>query len=256
MAEFISFAAAGGGPVRVTTPSAAALLADAEACLAGGRGFALATINLDHLTKLRRDPHFADAYRRQTFVVADGNPIVWLSKLARRPVRLVPGSELVEPLVALAARTGAPLAMLGSTEDALAAAAAKLRSAHPGLEIAALISPPFGFDPEGEAADACLAQVAASGARLCLIALGAPKQEILAARGLDKVPGCGFASVGAGVDFIAGTQKRAPRWVQAVAMEWLWRLLSNPRRLMRRYGACAALLPQLALEVWRTRARG
>lgn len=230
----------------VNFPTEAALLADIETRLKGGQGFAIATLNLDHVVKMRGNPGFRRAYLAHSHVVADGNPVVWLSRLSGRgEVALVPGSELITPVAALAARLGTPLAFLGSTETVLQAAAAQLKQDHPGLEVAACLAPPYGFDPESAAADALLDQVVASGARICLLALGAPKQEVLAARGLARHPQLGFLSIGAGLDFIAGHQVRAPVWVRRLAMEWLWRMLSNPRRLARRYLDCALILPSL-----------
>ena len=230
----------------INVPDEASLLDEIARCLQAHEGFAIATLNLDHCVKMRRDPAFFRAYAAHSHVVADGNPIVWLSRLeGRGDVALVPGSELIMPIAALAARLGAPLAFLGSTETVLQAAAAQLKQDHPGLEVAACLAPPYGFDPESAAADALLDQVAASGARICLLALGAPKQEVLAARGLARHPQLGFLSIGAGLDFIAGHQVRAPVWVRKIAMEWLWRMLSNPRRLARRYLDCALVLPSL-----------
>ena len=238
------------------TPSQGALLADLAARFAAGRGFAVATINLDHVVKLGRDAAFRAAYARQTHVVADGNPIVWLQRLAGRPVELVPGSDLVGPLMALAAREGVPVALLGSRAEVLEVAAARLEVAHPGLRIVERIAPPYGYDPEGATAAADLARIGASGARLCLLALGAPKQEVLAARGLALLPACGFVSVGAGLDFIAGAQRRAPLWVRRIAMEWAWRMLGDWRRLAARYRDCALVLPGLAVAALRARGRG
>lgn len=230
----------------VNFPTETALLADMENCLAQNRGFAVATLNLDHVVKLRRDPVFRAAYKAHSHVVADGNPIVWLAHLGGKPeVALVPGSELIAPVAALAARLGTPLAFLGSTEPVLHAAADRLCADHPGLTVATCLAPPYGFDPAGPAADQLLDEVAASGARICLLALGAPKQEVLAARGLARHPHLGFLSIGAGLDFIAGHQTRAPAWVRKIAMEWLWRMLSNPKRLARRYLECALILPSL-----------
>lgn len=240
----------------VNFPTEAALLADVEAHLTAGQGFAIATLNLDHVVKMRANPDFRRAYLAHSHVVADGNPIVWLSRLAgRSQVALVPGSELIQPVAALAARLGTPLAFLGSTETVLQAAAAQLKADHPGLKVVACLAPPYGFDPESAAADALLDQVAASGARICLLALGAPKQELLAARGLARHPQLGFLSIGAGLDFIAGHQVRAPVWVRKIAMEWLWRMLSNPRRLARRYLDCALVLPSLTGAALATRRR-
>ena len=242
--------------IRVNMPDRAALLAAVADRWQEGQGFALATVNLDHLVKLRRSAAFRAAYAAQDLVVADGNPIVWLSRLAGQPVGLVPGSELVMPLVRLAAAQGVAVALVGSTAPALEAAAARMRAEVPGLTIALTLAPPMGFAPDGPQAAAVLAQVEASGARLCLVALGAPKQEQLAALGRRLAPTVGFASVGAGLDFLAGTQVRAPVWVQRLAMEWLWRALSNPRRLAGRYAACAAILPGQAAQALALRRGG
>ena len=240
-------------PVVVNTPSKAALLADIEARLEAKQGFAVATLNLDHVVKLHRDPTFRTAYSRHSHVVADGNPIVWLARLAGQETQLVPGSELVDPVAAIAARLDVPVAFLGSTEAALARAADELARRHPGLRVVARISPPMGFDPAGPAADAAFEEIGESGARLCFLALGAPRQEVFAMRAHTVLPQTGFLSIGAGLDFIAGTQTRAPAWVRAVAAEWLWRLATNPRRLGGRYAACLAILPGLTGAALRTR---
>jgi len=241
------FGPPGAGEIGVTTSARDTLLAEMEARLRDGDGFAVATLNLDHVVKLRRDPAFRAAYVAQSHVVADGNPIVWLCRLAGRQVELVPGSDLIAPAMALAARLSVPVGLIGSTEAVLERAAARLEEAEPGLRVVARIAPPMGFDPAGPAAAAVLEQVAGTGARLVLLALGAPKQERLAALGRVRQPGLGFVSIGAGLDFIAGTQRRAPVWVRMLALEWLWRMLGDPARLAGRYAACAAVLPRLAL---------
>lgn len=239
--------------IDVNMADAGTLLAEVRRRLRAGEGFALATLNLDHLVKLARDPGFRAIYAAQDLVCADGNPIVWLSKLARKPVSLVPGSDMVIPLASLAAREGAPVALMGSTPEALDEAAAVLQQRIAGLQIAARIAPPMGFDPGGPEARRILLDIAASGARLTFVALGAPKQEAFAAFGREVTPHMGFASIGAGLDFLAGRQQRAPEWVRAIAMEWAWRLLSNPRRLAKRYLDCALILPGEALKAWRRR---
>lgn len=239
--------------IVVNMPDAGTLLSEVRHRLQTGEGFALATINLDHLVKLTRDPAFRSVYAAQDLVCADGNPIVWLSKLARKPVTLVPGSDMILPLAQQAARAGVPVALMGSTDESLAAASAALKERVSGLQISAVIAPPMGFDPTGEAARAILHQIDASGAKLVFVALGAPKQEAFAAFGRQITPGLGFASIGAGLDFLSGRQNRAPDWVKAIAMEWLWRMLSNPRRLAKRYLDCALILPGQAVNAFRQR---
>jgi len=239
--------------VSITAIDCKAVTHAVAAHLKAGRGFTLATLNLDHLVKLRHDAAFREAYAATTLVTADGNPIVWLSRLARRPVRLTPGSDLIAPLCATAVEAGAPVALFGSTDQTLAAAEAALCAAHPGLDVALRIAPPYGFDPTGREAEGYARRIAESDARLCLVALGAPKQEIFAVFAQRHAPSCGFASIGAGLDFLAGAQTRAPILVRRMAMEWLWRALSDPRRLAGRYIACATALPRMTVRSLRLR---
>ena len=241
------------GPVTVNVHDAVSLWTAVRGRLQAGEGFALATLNLDHLDKLRRDRDFAAAYAAQDLVTADGNPIVWLSHLARRPVMLLPGADLVEPLAQIAASEGRTVALLGSTEAALARAAEMLESCLPGVKVALRIAPPMGFDPDGAEAGGMLEAVREAGVGLCFVALGAPKQEKLAARGRRIAPGVGFVCIGAGLDFLAGSQVRAPVWVREIALEWLWRMLSEPRRLTGRYARSALVLPGHAWRAWRSR---
>lgn len=243
----------GTGTVGINIPTRDLLWQAVTDRLARGDGFALATVNLDHLVKLRHDRAFARAYAGQDFVVADGRPIVWLSRLSRQPVALMPGSDLILPLARIAAKEDWPIALLGSTDAALAGAAEALVAKVPGLRVLHCFAPPMGFDPEGDAAATALQAIEASGARLCFLALGAPKQEILALRGRALAPSVGFVSIGAGLDFLSGHQRRAPKLMRALALEWLWRALSSPKRLVPRYLACFAILPGLILQAWRQR---
>lgn len=242
-----------GQQIRVNMATRAALEAEVTRRLSAREGFALATINLDHLVKLRASPAFARAYAAQDLVVADGWPIVALSGLAKRPVELMPGSDMLLPLCRWAAATGAKVGLLGSTDEALAGAKAVLKADVPGLAVAYTHAPPMGFDPSGEAAADQLRQLEAAGIGLCLLALGAPKQEELAARGRDLAPGVGFASIGAGLDFLSGRQHRAPVLVRRLRLEWLWRALSSPRRLIPRYAKCLAILPGEIVKALRLR---
>ena len=242
--------------IDVNLPDWATLEAEVGRRFASGQGFALATINLDHLVKLRSSASFRRAYAAQDLVTADGNPIVWMSRLAGQPVQLIPGSDAILPVARVAAAHGVSVALVGSTDTALAGAKAYLEREVPGLSVALTVAPPMGFDPEGAAAQEIFAQINDSGARLCLIAMGAPKQELFAAAGRQAAPQVGFMSIGAGLDFFAGSQQRAPDWVRRIAMEWLWRALSNPMRLGPRYIKCLAILPGQMLAALGQRFRG
>lgn len=250
-----------GGPVFIDSlptdfvniSSRESLFSEIEERLGKGQGFALATLNLDHIVKQKTDSGFRVAYAAQDLVVADGNPVVWMRRLAKRPVELIPGSELILPLSEMAARCDVPIMLLGSKEEVLARAAEHLEATYPGLKVEQRIAPCMDYDPNGDEAKAHLEDLNRVGTGLCFLALGAPKQEQFAARGRDLAPGIGFVSVGAGLDFLAGDQRRAPLWMRKVAMEWLWRMASDPKRLVRRYIDCARILPGLTLEVCRQR---
>lgn len=240
---------------RITHSEQDALMADIQSRLAQRQGFALATMNLDHMVKLRTGAEFRTAYAAHDIVVADGNPVVWLSRLAERPVALMPGSDLMHPLLRLAAEQGAKVAFVGSTAETLRLAAERLTAEIPGLDIALLVAPQMGVDPVGEDARATLRQIEAAGIGLCLIAMGAPKQELFAALGRELAPATGFVSIGAGLDFVAGSQRRAPVGMRRVALEWAWRMMWQPRRMGPRYVACAAILPGQAVAALRLRSR-
>ncbi len=233
----------GGETIRINVPTWATLEARVTERLARKHGFALATLNLDHLVKLRNSAEFRRAYARQDFVTADGWPIVWMSQIARRQVSLIPGADAIIPLCRIAAQQGAPIALVGSTPAVLQSVKSLLEREVRELRVVDYVAPPMGFDPEGEAAVEILHRLQEKGARLVFVALGAPKQEIFAAFARDRLPEAGFASIGAGLDFIAGSQNRAPVMMRRSGLEWFWRAMSNPRRLIPRYVRCAAILP-------------
>ncbi|QBF31983.1 WecB/TagA/CpsF family glycosyltransferase [Thalassococcus sp. S3] len=239
--------------IRINIPTRAALMKAVEARFQAGEGFALATVNLDHLVKMQGDSDFVQAYAAQDLVVADGRPIVALSQLAGRPVDLVPGSDMVLPLARLAAQQGVKVALVGSTQQALSDAERVLKTEAPEIDIVLSIAPSGIFDPDGSEAREILEKLQAGDVGLCYLALGAPKQERLAALGRQIAPRVGFASIGAGLDFLGGHQVRAPLWMRRAALEWVWRILGAPGRMIPRYARCFAILPVQVVRALRLR---
>lgn len=220
-----------------------------------GEGYSFAPLNLDLLVKLRKDPVFGDAMRKARFIIADGWPIAMLGRRQDARITRTTGADLVQPLCKACEEHTLPIYLFGTSPEVLGRVSAELNQRFPSLQIAGSESPPLGFDPRSPIADAAIDRIAASGARMCFLALGAPKQEILAARALDRGLQVGFISVGAGLDFIAGAQVRAPALMRNNGMEWLWRLVTNPKRLGVRYAVCAWLLARITLiEPWMRRA--
>ena len=201
------------------------------------------TMNLDHIVKLRKDATFRAVYRRAGLITADGFPVVMACRLQGKRVTRVAGSDLIAPISAEAARSGKSIYLFGSNLQVLIKASRVLLERNPGLRIAGLFAPPQGFDPRSEEARRCIATIGSSGADLCFVALGAPKQELFADHGKSLLPNVSFVCIGAGLDFIAGSQIRAPLWMQRYGLEWFWRAASNPRRLLYRYLLCMGALP-------------
>ena len=217
------------------------------------KGYTLFTINLDHLVKMSEDYSFRAAYQRADFVTADGWPIVWLLQQEGGKQERTTGADLVEPLCGLAAAYGLPLYVIGPGETSQSKALDMLQARHPSLQIAGAETPRLTLPFQVDTLEALAERIARSGARLCILSLGAPKQEILADELRQRCPGVGFLCVGAALDFISGHKLRAPLWVRHIGMEWLWRLGTDPGRLTARYVKCMLLFARLSYCVTRTK---
>jgi len=236
-----------GVAVDVVDPAAA--LERIVALAREGSGGYVVTPNLDHAVRLRSDAALRAAYDGAALVLADGMPLVWASRLRgpALPAR-VAGSDLIEPLAAAAAGAGLSLFLFGTTLAVLCTAARRLAAGAPGLRIAGIHAPPFGFESDPEANREALAAVAAARPDIVLLALGSPKQELWAARWRHECGAGVLVCIGAGLDFLAGAQARAPRPLQRLGLEWLWRALGDPRRLGPRYLRNLLWLPRLLAE--------
>lgn len=240
--------------IVITHGTQSALLEDMAARLAQRQGFSVATMNLDHVVRMR-DPEFRAAYAQMTHVTADGNPIVWASRLAKQDTDLVTGSDLFMPVLKLCAQNKIRVGFFGTSVASLEKAQQRLSQIMPDLELVCLISPKMGFDPDGPDFAAHIDTMTSQGVQLCIVSLSAPRQEMFIARAQKAMPQTGFMGLGASIDFLSGHQKRAPRWVQKIAAEWVWRMLQNPKRLARRYAACALILPKVGVAALRQRAK-
>jgi N-acetylglucosaminyldiphosphoundecaprenol N-acetyl-beta-D-mannosaminyltransferase len=135
----------------------------------------------------------------------------------------------------LAARRGYSIFLLGAAEGVAAEAAKTLRQKYPGLRIAGVYSPPLGFEKDDRQNAEVTHMLRAARPDVCLVALGAPKQEEWMHRFSEASGVPVMMGVGATLDFVSGRVKRAPRWMQRAGLEWFWRLCAEPRRLWKRY---------------------
>jgi N-acetylglucosaminyldiphosphoundecaprenol N-acetyl-beta-D-mannosaminyltransferase len=214
-----------------------------------GRPAYIATANMDFIMQAWRDPELQRILLEADLVVADGIPIVWLSRLMGPGLKgRVTGSDLVPRLAELAAREGFSLFGLGGAPGVAEKAAARLVERYPGLRIAGCYSPPKADiltmnNPE------ILARLESAAPDILLVAFGAPKQEKWVNLHIRQWRVPVAMGVGGSLDFLAGAQKRAPRFVQTLALEWLWRMLSDPRRLFGRYVANLSFLSTVVFKL-------
>ena len=198
------------------------------------------TGNLDHLVLAERDPDFRAVYKKADLVVADGAPVVWLSRIAsnaaggRLPER-VAGSDLFWEIGRLSGEANLRVFFLGGKPGAAAKAADVIEQRHPGARIVGTYCPPFETFNTAEEQATIRRIVRQASPDILLVAFGAPKQEkwIAANKDLLGVP----VSIGVGGSFemAAGLLQRAPSWMQKVGFEWLYRFAQEPRRLFQRY---------------------
>ena len=206
------------------------------------------TPNVDHAVMIQSDPRLLDSYRDASLVLADGLPIVLASRLLRKrlPER-VAGSDLVPALLAQAGSlsTGNRLKvfLLGAAPGVGDRAAGRIREKYPDVEVVGVLSPPLGFEKDDDENRRIYEAVAAAQPDVLVLGLGAPKQELWVHEHAPHLQAKVALCVGATIDFLAGHRQRAPRWMQSTGLEWLHRVLTEPRRLAKRYAPRRLDLP-------------
>jgi N-acetylglucosaminyldiphosphoundecaprenol N-acetyl-beta-D-mannosaminyltransferase len=180
------------------------------------------------------NPVFRGRLNDADVVFPDGVPLVWaLRALGERRAQRVCGPDATELVLAAAERAGVSVGFYGGSQATLDSLVAAVRLRHPDLDIVFHESPPFrALTPEEDLA--VVDRIASSGVRMLFVGLGCPKQENWVMEHMGRVHAVMF-SVGAAFDFIAGSQHRAPRWMQRCGLEWVFRFASEPRRLAWRY---------------------
>ena len=188
----------------------------------------------DPTVRAASDSAYARVLNAGDVNIADGLPIAWTMGLKGTATERIAGTEGVGLLCEAAEKTHLSSYLYGGTQDTLEKLRVQLRRLYPGLRLAGAESPRFGVPTEEELA-ASAASIRAAGTDLLWIGVGTPTQHYVASRlrELDAAPV--ILCVGAAFDFVAGTKKRAPRWMQRSGLEWLHRMLSEPRRLCGRY---------------------
>jgi len=204
--------------------------------LGDGRGGTVLTANVDILRQLQ-EPGMSKLATDAEMVVADGMPVVLASRLMRGsslPER-VTGSSLICSLSARVLRTGGTVALIGGAPGVVDRAAQALSDENDGRGQIAFYSPAFGFESDPDEVARIDGLFERAKPDVAFVGLGFPKQELLANRLRERFPSTWFVGCGGSIAMVAGEVSRAPRWVQALGAEWLFRLAQEPKRLFRRY---------------------
>lgn len=192
----------------------------------------LSTANVNFVVAAARDPAFRSSLEASDLCVPDGSPIVWFAKLVGLPLReRVAGADVFDEL---RSSGGAQIAVyfFGGPEGTAARAAAVLNAENRGVRCVGHVNPGFG-DVESMSTEALLDRINAARPDFVVVALGAMKGQAWIMRNRERLSAPVVSHLGAVVNFVAGEVQRAPRWVQRLGLEWLWRIRAEPALFMR-----------------------
>jgi N-acetylglucosaminyldiphosphoundecaprenol N-acetyl-beta-D-mannosaminyltransferase len=216
----------------------------AEMISGGERGYVV-TPNPEIVWMCRRNPELKEAINCASLVLADGVGVTLGARILGRPLRdRVPGIDFIEALFDLMSLSGDRVFLFGAKPGVAETAAERLLVRHPGLVIAGLCDGYSGGDD-------IIAKINKAAPDLLVVCLGAPKQELWMARNATRLSATLCAGLGGALDVFAGAVRRAPSLWRRLGLEWLYRLISDPRRLRR-----MSILPLYLLAVIRSGLRG
>jgi N-acetylglucosaminyldiphosphoundecaprenol N-acetyl-beta-D-mannosaminyltransferase len=214
---------------RITEPQAMQRI---EEFIVSGQPSQVVTANLRFLTLARRDTSFARIVNNSSLVVADGIPLIWVSRVAGAalPARIT-GGTLLDACVQLAIRKNYSFFLLGASPGVAEQAGKRLQEQYPGLQIAGTHHGYFSAEEN----EGIVRKIHAARPVFLFVAMGCPKQEQWIAENLAElqVPVC--IGIGGTLEIVTGRLKRAPKWMQSAGLEWFYRLIQEPGRLWKRY---------------------
>jgi len=212
--------------------------------------------DVSNVMRAQSDAQHMRALRHADMILADGTPLAWVSRLrGERRTGRVPGPDFLSAVCERSLREGWSHYFYGGADGIAGRLGEVLTRDYPGINIAGSASPPFRT-PTKDEIERDLAHINASGADIVWVGLGCPKQEIWMLEHRARLEGRVLVGVGAAFDFHSGRIERAPPWMRERGLEWLYRLLAEPRRLWHRYlvlapGFVALSLAEAAAEYGR-----
>lgn len=193
-------------------------------------------INADVVMKIENDEYLKKVVDEADMVLVDGQPLVWISKWHKRPIKArISGSDLVPELCKVAATKGYSIFIIGGKDGIAERAKDNLEKEHRDIKIVGTYAPPFGFEKDITELEKINKMISTVHPDLLIACFGCPKQEKWIYENYKNYDAKISICAGATVDFIAGNLKRAPKWMSNHGLEWLYRVTQDPQRLLKRY---------------------
>ena len=193
-------------------------------------------INVDVVMKVEKDPYLKKITDNADMVLVDGKPLVWISKIHKKPVKAkISGSDLVPLLCVEAASKGYSLFIIGGKDGIAEKAKLKLEQQYPKINIVGTYAPPFGFEKDENELEKINSMISEKKPDVLIACFGCPKQEKWIYENYQKYGAKVSICAGATVDFLAGNVNRAPKWMSDHGLEWFYRFLQEPKRMFKRY---------------------
>lgn len=194
------------------------------------------TPNVDHIVQLEAGGELCEVYKKADLILADGKPLIWISKWYGTPIKeKISGSDLFPLLCEHAMKKNYKMFFLGAAKGVATKAAENLSIKYPGLHIVGTYSPPMGFENNAFEIKKIEEKIKQVAPHILIVGLGCPKQELFIFHNKERLNVPISLGLGASLDFEAGNIKRAPRWMSNYGLEWLFRMFQDPKRLVKRY---------------------
>ncbi|MED3823620.1 WecB/TagA/CpsF family glycosyltransferase [Priestia flexa] len=215
------------------------------------------TPNVDHIVNTFKDRKFKEIYDNANLVLVDGMPIVKVSKILGKDLKeKVSGSDLTPELFKLAQKNQYRVFIFGSKEGVADKAIQKIKKEY-GYDFPIEgYSPPFGFEQNPVVLNDSIQKIVNYKPDILLVSLGSPKGEMFIYNHLNTLKVPISLQIGASIDFIAGTVKRAPIWMQKASLEWFYRFSQEPKRMFKRYFVNDSLFLKIVVDEYRLKKRG
>ncbi len=213
-----------------------AAIAKIEDMIKGKKQSYVVAINVDVVMKIENDAYLKKIVDSADLILTDGKPLIWISKLNKMPIKeKISGSDLIPKLLEKAEQKKYSVFIIGGKDGVAEKAKKNIEEKHPNIRFAGIYSPKLGFEEDIEEIKKINKLINQAHPDILIVCLGCPKQEKWIYENINQYNAKVSICAGATVDFLAGTIKRAPKWMSNCGLEWFYRFLQEPSRLFKRY---------------------